>query len=89
MDRKMALLCIHGVYQQRGFTSEIEILTPFWSGPQSFIDAYYCYEQAWIARGWTLERVSGGWAALQTLSPLTSARYFNRGCAMPKVDGLI
>lgn len=25
---------------------------------QSFIDAYYCYEQAWIARGWSLERVS-------------------------------
>jgi len=26
---------------------------------QSFIDGYYCFEQAWIARGWSLERVSG------------------------------
>lgn len=24
---------------------------------KSFVDAYYCFEQSWIARGWSLDRV--------------------------------
>lgn len=48
----------------------------------SFIDAYYCFEQAWIARGWSLERrmrfAESRWAYMMAFGlPSTAISFFH------------